>query len=164
MQARPEWSLGEEAANAALQYRMPQTLALPEADALSEGAQDALAWAHPVVQEWFTAKFGSPTEPQIAGWPAILRGEPTLISAPTGSGKTLAAFLVCTDQLLRAALAGDLAPQTQAFVVTRIAFQNVVYNARRAVEVVEVYGLAHLLDIVERQPRSDAVIARLSRQ
>ena len=71
---------------------MPQTLALPEADALSEGAQDALAWAHPVVQEWFTAKFGSPTEPQIAGWPAILRGEPTLISAPTGSGKTLAAL------------------------------------------------------------------------
>jgi len=97
---------------------MPQTLALPEADALSEGAQDALAWAHPVVQEWFTAKFGSPTEPQIAGWPAILRGEPTLISAPTGSGKTLAAFLVCTDQLLRAALAGDLAPQTQVVYIS----------------------------------------------
>ncbi|MDE1160462.1 MAG: DEAD/DEAH box helicase [Acidobacteriaceae bacterium] len=72
----------------------------------------ALAWAHPLVQEWFLTKFGSPTEPQIAGWPAILRGEPTLISAPTGSGKTLTAFLVCIDRLLRAALEGGLSPHT----------------------------------------------------
>jgi ATP-dependent Lhr-like helicase len=79
---------------------------------------DALAWAHPVVQEWFLAKFGSPTEPQIAGWPAILRGEPTLISAPTGSGKTLAAFLVCIDKLLRLALEGNLTAQTHVVYVS----------------------------------------------
>ena len=79
---------------------------------------EALAWAHPLVGEWFTAKFGSPTEPQTAGWPAILRGEPTLISAPTGSGKTLAAFLVCIDGLLRAALEGRLAPHTQVIYVS----------------------------------------------
>ena len=97
---------------------MPQTLTAPETAALPDALQDALAWAHPVVQEWFTAKFGTPTEPQIAGWPAILRGEPTLISAPTGSGKTLAAFLVCIDKLLRAALAGDLAPHTQVVYVS----------------------------------------------
>ena len=24
----------------------------------------SLAWAHPVVQEWFVSKFGTPTEPQ----------------------------------------------------------------------------------------------------
>src|ERR1700712_2996867 len=71
-----------------------------------EEVHPGLAWAHPLVQEWFTAKFGTPTEPQIAGWPAILRGEATLISAPTGSGKTLTAFLVCIDQLLRASLEG----------------------------------------------------------
>jgi ATP-dependent Lhr-like helicase len=76
-------------------------------------AHPDLAWAHPVVREWFVGKFGSPTEPQIAGWPAILRGEPTLISAPTGSGKTLAAFLVCIDKLLRAAIEGRLPAQTQ---------------------------------------------------
>ncbi len=78
----------------------------------------SLAWAHPVVQEWFTAKFGTPTEPQEAGWPHILAGETTLISAPTGSGKTLAAFLVCIDQLLRKAIAGTLAPCTEVLYVS----------------------------------------------
>jgi ATP-dependent Lhr-like helicase len=78
----------------------------------------ALTWAHPVVQEWFTSRFGTATEPQIAGWPAILRGEPTLISAPTGSGKTFAAFLVCIDKLLRAAIEGRLAPQTQVVYIS----------------------------------------------
>jgi ATP-dependent Lhr-like helicase len=79
---------------------------------------EALSWAHPVIAEWFLTKFGSATEPQIAGWPAILRGDPTLISAPTGSGKTLAAFLVCIDQLLRAAIEGRLAPQTQVVYIS----------------------------------------------
>jgi ATP-dependent Lhr-like helicase len=97
----------EESTNTALQYRM---VCDPEYNT-DQNAE--LAWAHPVVQEWFTAKFGTPTEPQIAGWPAILRGDPTLISAPTGSGKTLAAFLVCIDKLLRAAIDGRLTEQTQ---------------------------------------------------
>jgi ATP-dependent Lhr-like helicase len=78
----------------------------------------ALAWAHPVVQEWFITRFGTATEPQVAGWPAILRGDPTLISAPTGSGKTLAAFLVCIDKLLRAAIDGRLASQTQVVYIS----------------------------------------------
>jgi ATP-dependent Lhr-like helicase len=79
---------------------------------------NALAWAHPVTAEWFLNKFGSPTEPQTHGWPSILAGNTTLISAPTGSGKTLAAFLVCIDQLLRAALSGQLAPCTQVVYVS----------------------------------------------
>src|SRR5580692_8731065 len=78
----------------------------------------SLAWAHPIVQEWFLNKFGSPTEPQQHGWPAIVAGETTLISAPTGSGKTLAAFLVCIDQLLRNAIEGNLAPCTQVVYVS----------------------------------------------
>src|SRR5664279_2372051 len=32
----------------------------------------ALAWAHPLVAEWFLGRFGSPTEPQEQGWPEIL--------------------------------------------------------------------------------------------
>jgi ATP-dependent Lhr-like helicase len=81
-------------------------------------ATEALAWAHPVVQEWFLTRFGSATEPQEEGWPAILAGDTTLISAPTGSGKTLAAFLVAIDRLLRLAIAGSLAPTTQVVYVS----------------------------------------------
>ena len=84
----------------------------------SVAVESALAWAHPVTAEWFLAKFGSPTEPQIEGWPSILAGDPTLISAPTGSGKTLAAFLVAIDTLLRQAIAGTLEPYTQVVYVS----------------------------------------------
>src|SRR5689334_24935110 len=62
---------------------------------------ESLSWAHPLVQEWFVARFGTPTEPQEQGWPHILAGHTTLISAPTGSGKTLTAFLACIDRLVR---------------------------------------------------------------
>src|ERR1700750_1601482 len=34
------------------------------------------------------------------GWPAIARGESTLILAPTGTGKTLAAFLWCINRIM----------------------------------------------------------------
>jgi len=52
-----------------------------------------LEWAHPLVRDWFVSRFGTPTEPQRDGWPYILAGKTTLISAPTGSGKTLACLL-----------------------------------------------------------------------
>jgi len=44
--------------------------------------------------------FEEPTAPQRLGWPAIARGESTLILAPTGTGKTLTAFLWCLDRLM----------------------------------------------------------------
>ena len=81
-------------------------------------ASGPLAWAHPVIQEWFVSKFGTPTEPQEQGWPPILEGRTTLISAPTGSGKTLAAFLTCIDYLVRKALAGDLIDRTEILYVS----------------------------------------------
>lgn len=80
---------------------------------VAAAVSDSLAWAHPIVREWFIGRFDTPTEPQIEGWPAILAHRPTLISAPTGSGKTLAAFLICIDQLFRKALAGTLEPHTE---------------------------------------------------
>ena len=63
---------------------------------------DSLSLFSLSVREWFTRAFGDPTPPQEAGWPAIARGENTLISASTGSGKTLAAFLWAIDGLDRA--------------------------------------------------------------
>lgn len=78
----------------------------------------SLAWAHPLVRDWFIAKFGAPTEPQEQGWPAIIAGQTTLISAPTGSGKTFAAFLTCIDHLVRKALDGELHDETEVVYVS----------------------------------------------
>ncbi|MCL2243566.1 MAG: DEAD/DEAH box helicase [Treponema sp.] len=48
---------------------------------------------HPVIRDWFTETYGSPTSVQAQAWPLIERGENVLALAPTGSGKTLTAFL-----------------------------------------------------------------------
>src|SRR5271165_1028221 len=87
---------------------------LPECDAVPR----SLEWAHPVVREWFVRRFQTPTEPQELGWPHILAGKPTLISAPTGSGKTLAAFLIAIDGLLRKAIEGRLDGATEVVYVS----------------------------------------------
>src|SRR2546423_9897800 len=73
---------------------------------------------HPVIARWFEQKFGSPTQPQASGWPAIQAGQHTLIAAPTGSGKTLAAFLAAIDALVRQGVNGGLADETQIVYVS----------------------------------------------
>ena len=87
--------------------------AVSEIDALP-----SLGWAHPLVREWFVRRLGTPTEPQEQGWPHILAGKTTLISAPTGSGKTLAAFLACIDRLVRKAIAGGLTDRVEVLYVS----------------------------------------------
>ncbi|HWZ13084.1 MAG TPA: DEAD/DEAH box helicase, partial [Acidobacteriaceae bacterium] len=62
--------------------------------------EEALGLFHPITAEWFRAVFERPTAPQRQGWPAIARGDSTLILAPTGTGKTLTAFLWCLDKLM----------------------------------------------------------------
>ncbi len=63
-------------------------------------SEDVLDLFHPITAEWFRAVFDDATAPQREGWPAISRGESTLILAPTGTGKTLTAFLWCLDKLM----------------------------------------------------------------
>jgi ATP-dependent Lhr-like helicase len=83
----------------------------------------------PIVQRWFTDRFGKPTEPQILGWPEIDTGRDTLISSPTGSGKTLAAFLICLDRLVRAARSHTLADETRVIYVSPLkALSNDVHK------------------------------------
>jgi len=67
---------------------------------LSPSTDAVLNLFHPITAAWFRAVFDAPTAPQIEGWPAIARGESTLILAPTGTGKTLTAFLWCIDRLM----------------------------------------------------------------
>ena len=72
----------------------------------------------PLVADWFQARFGQPTEPQLLGWPIIRAGRDVLISAPTGSGKTLAAFLLCIDSLIQRAREGPLPDHTEVVYVS----------------------------------------------
>jgi ATP-dependent helicase Lhr and Lhr-like helicase len=66
----------------------------------ARSSSEPLGLFHQAVRSWFSTAFGSPTRPQTLGWPAIARGDSTLILAPTGSGKTLAAFLWCLNRLM----------------------------------------------------------------
>lgn len=84
---------------------------------MSLNAKD-INWAHPLVREWFLESVGEPTEPQILGWPAILAGKSTLISAPTGSGKTFAAFLTCINDLVERSLNGNLQDKTEVLYIS----------------------------------------------
>src|SRR5438128_128614 len=77
-----------------------------------------LEYFHPAVRDWFRKQFPAPTEPQARAWPAIKRGEHTLIAAPTGSGKTLSAFLSAIDDLVWQAVEGKLLDETQVVYVS----------------------------------------------
>jgi ATP-dependent Lhr-like helicase len=68
---------------------------------MSTDSQETSWTFSPPVWAWFEQTFERPTPPQAQGWPAIQRGEHTLILAPTGLGKTLAAFLWGIDSLYR---------------------------------------------------------------
>ena len=63
---------------------------------------------HPVVREWFVAKFGAFSPPQRFSILNIDRGINTLISSPTGSGKTLSAFLAIMNKLILLQQQGEL--------------------------------------------------------
>ena len=82
--------------------KKPDALAVAAAAgvAIEGSGRDVLELFHPITAQWFRAVFDGPTAPQVEGWPAIARGESTLILAPTGTGKTLTAFLWCLDKLM----------------------------------------------------------------
>jgi ATP-dependent Lhr-like helicase len=82
---------------------MPRKKKAPEANDQSASlapSVDVLDLFHPVTAKWFRTVFEGVTPPQREGWPAISKGESTLILAPTGTGKTLTAFLWCLDKLM----------------------------------------------------------------
>ena len=82
-------------------------------------APDVLADFHPLVRDWFCARFEGPTDAQVAGWPAIRTRRDTLLAAPTGSGKTLTAFLTAIDDLVRLGQQqGELPAETRILYVS----------------------------------------------
>jgi len=56
---------------------------------------------HREIMNWFTRRYGQPTDIQKKVWPVVSRDEHVLIDSPTGTGKTLAAFLCTLDRYAR---------------------------------------------------------------
>ena len=96
----------------------------------------------PLVHDWFSKRYGEPTEPQIFGWPIIRAGRDVLISAPTGSGKTLAAFTIALDGLVRRAARGPLPDRTLVVYVSPL--KALTNDIRKNLEnpLAELLGLA----------------------
>jgi ATP-dependent Lhr-like helicase len=109
---------------------------------IAEPNAAGLEWAHALVRDWFVGRFGTPTEPQLQGWPHILAGKTALISAPTGSGKTLAAFLICIDRLVRKALVGELFDRTEVLYVSPLKALSNDIQKNLEVPLGEILGLA----------------------
>ncbi len=105
----------------------------------------------PVTAAWFRAVFDHPTAPQRLGWPAIARGESTLILAPTGTGKTLTAFLWCLDRLM-------LHPPKDAEEACRVIYISPLKALAVDVErnlrspLVGIANMAHRRGVTVRQP------------
>jgi ATP-dependent Lhr-like helicase len=115
-------------------------------------AEDVLGLFHPITAGWFRAVFEGVTPPQREGWPAISRGESTLILAPTGTGKTLTAFLWCLDKLM---LGGELADEPVSELAGKAGVVKAGREAReRGCRVLYISPLKALAVDVERNLRS----------
>jgi ATP-dependent helicase Lhr and Lhr-like helicase len=102
---------------------------------------------HPLLSEWFDARFARATEPQLRGWPLIRSGRDVLISAPTGSGKTLAAFSIALDGLLKLASRDGLADEVKAVYVSPLRALSNDIHKNLEVPLAEVRTLARQRDL-----------------
>ncbi len=73
---------------------------------------------HSSTRSWFKSTFSGPTPVQVKSWPAIAKGEHTLLAAPTGSGKTLAAFMASIDALIKEGLVQGLPDETRVLYIS----------------------------------------------
>ncbi|UCE91984.1 MAG: ATP-dependent helicase [Methanobacteriota archaeon] len=79
---------------------------------------ETLSLLHPVIADWFRAKYDEVTEAQSMAVPIIHRRESVLVSSPTGSGKTLTAFLSIINELALLASDGKLEDNVYAVYVS----------------------------------------------
>ena len=86
---------------------------------ISQASDSAnLAWAHPLVREWFAAKFGTPTEPQEQGWPHILADTTHLSARRRAPGKRWRRFWLASTDWCARRVAGELDDRTEVLYVS----------------------------------------------
>ncbi len=84
----------------------------------SSTTEEVLSLMHPVISEWFKAKFGTVTEAQSMAVPLIHGRKSVLVSSPTGSGKTLTAFLSILNELTLLSERGELENRIYAVYIS----------------------------------------------
>jgi len=90
--------------------------------------EDILRVMHPLVKEWFFAKFKEFSQPQLHGVMPIHERKNILISAPTGGTKTLTAFLSIINYLVDFAVRGELDDKVYAMYASPLkALSNDIY-------------------------------------
>jgi ATP-dependent helicase Lhr and Lhr-like helicase len=125
-----------------------------------------LNFFHPTVRSWFAKELGEPTRAQLEAWPAIARGEHTLLLAPTGSGKTLAAFLIAINRLMFERVATERADESSGQTVKsgvsvlyisplKALGVDVERNLRRPL-----FGIQHAADAADQPYRLPTVAIR----
>ncbi len=67
-------------------------------------AMDPVSRFHPIIGQWFRARYQHPTDIQSEAWKIIQAQRHVLVTAPTGSGKTLTAFLWAINELATASM------------------------------------------------------------
>ncbi|WP_418285112.1 ATP-dependent helicase [Halorubrum sp. DTA46] len=86
----------------------PETVPLPDADALERLSPSVRRWWIDRFGEYVAENGGFFTPPQRGAIPHVDAGRNALVAAPTGSGKTLAAFTAVLDDLFDRAAADEL--------------------------------------------------------
>ncbi len=106
------------------------------------GDEEILETLHPLVREWFLAKYGTFTPPQRYSIVEAFKGNNVLVSSPTGSGKTLAAFLSVISFLVDKAEKGELEDVIYAVYVSPLKALNNDIRKNLEEPLSEIYELA----------------------
>jgi ATP-dependent helicase Lhr and Lhr-like helicase len=117
---------------------------------------DSLGLFLPWVADWFREEIGEPTPPQQQAWPAIARGDHTLIHSPTGSGKTFASFLWALNGLFaESGITGEASPKSTGGIRTlyvsplKALNNDIERNLSAPLRGIQGYALDHAVEVPE---------------
>lgn len=120
---------------------------------VKNSVSNVLAPFHPVMRQWIQEAFASPTLAQQLAWPAIAKGDHTLLLAPTGSGKTLAAFLVALNRIMFEPPSNETSPGMSVIYISPLKALGVDVERNLRAPLAGVRAVAQRLNANFREPQ-----------